>query len=150
MLLTIIVPQCLLQRTQNLYTGLLQIFLSMTRMYIYRTLQMKGWWEYNINVWFRFMYSQKCTPRYFQNYNVLSPNFRIHVSVSDLYIPRIGLPILQQPNRQTDPENTEMAHRYMKVGTGNEAVPFQFREYRNRFFRAVYAFNTCNIDKTIK
>jgi hypothetical protein len=24
----------------------------------------------------------------------LSPNFHIHVSVSDLYIPRIGLPIL--------------------------------------------------------
>ena len=27
------------------------------------------------------------------NYNVLSPNFHIHVSVSDLYIPRIGRPI---------------------------------------------------------
>ncbi len=26
-----------------------------------------------------------------QNYNFLSPNFHIHVSVSDLYIPRIGL-----------------------------------------------------------
>ncbi len=32
-------------------------------------------------------------------------SFYIHVSVSDLYIPRIGLPILLQPNRQTDPEN---------------------------------------------
>ncbi len=31
--------------------------------------------------------------------NVLSPNFHIPVSVSDLYIPRIGLPILLQPNR---------------------------------------------------
>ncbi len=38
-------------------------------------------------------------------YNVLSPNFHIHVSVSDLYIPRIGLPILLLPNRQTDPGN---------------------------------------------
>ncbi len=28
-----------------------------------------------------------------QNYNVLSPNFHIHVSVSGLYIPKIGLPI---------------------------------------------------------
>jgi hypothetical protein len=37
------------------------------------------------------------------NYNVLSPNFHIHISVRDLYIPRIGLPILLQPNRQTDP-----------------------------------------------
>jgi hypothetical protein len=34
-------------------------------------------------------------------YNVLSSNFLIHVSVSDLYIPRIGLHILLQPNRQT-------------------------------------------------
>ncbi len=36
-------------------------------------------------------------------YNVLSPNFHIHLSVCDLYIPRIGLFILLQPNRQTDP-----------------------------------------------
>jgi hypothetical protein len=32
-----------------------------------------------------------------QNYNVLSPSFHIHVSVSDLCILRIGLPILLQP-----------------------------------------------------
>jgi hypothetical protein len=51
------------------------------------TLQMKGQWESR------------------QNYNVLSPNFHIHVSVSDLYIPRIGLPILLQPIRQTDHGN---------------------------------------------
>ena len=35
----------------------------------------------------------------------LSPNFHIHVSVSDLYIPRISLHILLQPNRKTDPVN---------------------------------------------
>jgi len=35
----------------------------------------------------------------------LSPNFHIHVSVSDLYIPRIGPHILLQENRQTDPGN---------------------------------------------
>ncbi len=51
------------------------------------TLQMKGRWESNINVWFRFMYSQKwncARPCCFQKkvYNVLSPNFHIHVSVS--------------------------------------------------------------------
>ncbi len=83
-------------------------------------------------------------------YNVLSHNFHIHVSVSNLYIPRIGLPILLQPNRQTDPKNIEMAHRYMKVGTGNEAAQFHFREYRNLLLRTVYAFNKCNIDKMIK
>ncbi len=33
----------------------------------------------------------------------LSPNFHIHMSVSDLYIPRIGLHISLQQNRQTDP-----------------------------------------------
>jgi hypothetical protein len=36
----------------------------------------------------------------------LSPNFHIHVSVSDLYIPRIGPHIWLQQNRQTDPGNT--------------------------------------------
>jgi hypothetical protein len=34
-----------------------------------------------------------------------SPNFHIHVSVSDLYIPTIGLPILLQENMWTDPGN---------------------------------------------
>jgi hypothetical protein len=37
-----------------------------------------------------------------------SPNFYIHVSVSDSYIPLIGrlvLPILPQENMRTDPEN---------------------------------------------
>jgi hypothetical protein len=32
----------------------------------------------------------------------LCPNSYIHVSVSDLYIPTIGLPILLQENRWTD------------------------------------------------
>jgi hypothetical protein len=35
----------------------------------------------------------------------LSPNFNIQVSVSDLYIPRIGPHISLQQNRQTDPGN---------------------------------------------
>ncbi len=35
----------------------------------------------------------------------LSPNFHIHVSVSDLYISTIGLPILLQENMWTDPGN---------------------------------------------
>jgi len=33
----------------------------------------------------------------------ISPNFHIHVSVSDLYIPTIGLPILLQENMWIDP-----------------------------------------------
>ncbi len=35
----------------------------------------------------------------------LSPNSHILVSVSDLYIPRIGPHISLQQNRQTDPRN---------------------------------------------
>ena len=35
----------------------------------------------------------------------LVPNFHIHVSVSDLRIPRIRLPKWLQQNRQTDPGN---------------------------------------------
>jgi hypothetical protein len=35
----------------------------------------------------------------------LSPNFNIHVSVSDLYIPRIGPHIFLQQNKQNDPGN---------------------------------------------
>ncbi len=45
-------------------------------------------------------------PRYFQNRILCSvPQFHIHVSVSDRYIPGIGVPILLQPNSQTDPGN---------------------------------------------
>ncbi len=35
----------------------------------------------------------------------LRPNFHIHVSVSDLYTPRINPHISQQQNRQFDPGN---------------------------------------------
>jgi hypothetical protein len=37
----------------------------------------------------------------------LSPNFDIHVSVSNLNVLTIGLPILLQENMWTDPRNTE-------------------------------------------
>jgi hypothetical protein len=33
----------------------------------------------------------------------LNPNFQIHVPVIDLYIPKIGLPILLQEDMWTDP-----------------------------------------------
>jgi hypothetical protein len=35
----------------------------------------------------------------------LSPNFHIHVSLNDLYIPRISPNISLQQNRQTNPRN---------------------------------------------
>ncbi len=40
-----------------------------------------------------------------QNYNVLSPSFYSHICLRDLYISRIGLPILLQGNMWTDPGN---------------------------------------------
>jgi hypothetical protein len=52
----------------------------------------------------------------------LSPNSYIYVSVSDLYIPTIGLPILLQENRWTDRGNIKIAHRYMNVEIGTEAA----------------------------
>jgi hypothetical protein len=39
---------------------------------------------------------------------ILSPNFHNHVSVSDLYIPTIGLPILLQEHMWTDPGNPKL------------------------------------------
>jgi hypothetical protein len=47
------------------------------------------------------------------------PNSYNHVSVSNLYIPRVGLPIWLQQNRQTDLGNIEIADRYMNVELGD-------------------------------
>jgi hypothetical protein len=40
-----------------------------------------------------------------QNYNVLPPSSYTHISVIDLHISRIGLPILLQENMLTNPRN---------------------------------------------
>jgi hypothetical protein len=61
----------------------------------------------------------------------LSPNSYIHVSVSDLYIPTTGLPIMLQKNRWTD-------HRYMNVEIGTKDARFIFWEDINRIFFAVW------------
>ncbi len=71
----------------------------------------------------------------------LSSNSYIHVSVCDLYIPRIGPHIWLQQNRQTDSGNIKIAHRYLSKGIGrqniiilfgnNKASQFNFCEYIN-------------------
>jgi hypothetical protein len=73
-----------------------------------------------------------------QNYTVLYPNFHIHVPLSDLYIPRIGLSILLQPNLHINPGNMWIAHKYMDVRIENKATQFNFWEYKNRIFGTVW------------
>jgi hypothetical protein len=56
----------------------------------------------------------------------LVPNSYIHVSVRDLYIPSISLPNWLQQNRQTDPGNILIPHRYMNVKFGRQNIIILF------------------------
>ncbi len=57
----------------------------------------------------------------------LSPNFHIHVSVSDLFIPRIGPHTVFSCSKIGRPiMERYKSHRYMSVGTGGQIVIFCF------------------------
>jgi hypothetical protein len=65
----------------------------------------------------------------------LSPNSYIHVSVSELYIPKISLHY-SAAGKYVDRwwEYLNRLHIYMNVDIGTEAPQFCFWEYRNRTF----------------
>jgi hypothetical protein len=69
----------------------------------------------------------------------LSLNYNIHVSLSDLYIPMIGLPILLQENMLTDSDNIciNRSQTHANVEIGTEAAQFPEKEYINGIFVAV-------------
>ncbi len=108
-------------------------------------LQMKGYWEFNINVWFPFMYSPKWNC-YFQNRSIMFclpvPTF---IYLREIYIfpgsvclfccREICVPILGIYKH---------AHRHMNMEIRTEAAQFPEKEYINGIFLQCVIFNMAN------
>jgi hypothetical protein len=73
----------------------------------------------------------------------LVPNFSIHVSVSNLYIPRIGPPILLQQNRWTYSRYIKIANRYIPRSfvSGNTCFESSV-QFGSTFHKLVYKVGT--------
>jgi hypothetical protein len=67
------------------------------------------------------------------------------MSVRDLYISRIGLSILLQPNLWTDLGNIYTSHKHISVEIGTEAAQFPKKEYINGIFVPVCSVYSANI-----
>ncbi len=75
-----------------------------------------------------------------------SPNFHFHVSVSDLYISTIDLPILLQ---EMCGSILGIAHRHMNVKISTEDAQFPEKEHINRIFVALHQQRNAKEDGTI-
>jgi hypothetical protein len=71
----------------------------------------------------------------------LSPDFHIYVSVSDLYIPRIGPHIFLQQNTQRARGNIYIGDRHMNVEIGTEAAQFLLYVYTEKACKLVIHTN---------
>jgi hypothetical protein len=72
-----------------------------------------------------------------KEYRGLSPNFHIHVFVSELYVPTMGLPFLLEEiyvDRSWEYINCSQRH---ECGIGAEAAQFPEKEYINGIVFAV-------------